>query len=65
MIAFTGPCPGHQYVQRKLNPTGLKKFVLQRVSGLGLDFVLYQGTGSFDLYEINGKKAGQRSRAAS
>ena len=45
-ISFTGRCPARQYVPRKPN-TGLKKY-----------FELYQGAGTFDQYELNGKKAG-------
>lgn len=43
MIPFTGNMQAKQFVRGKLNPWGLKNFVLCGSNGLAFDFLLFQG----------------------
>ena len=47
MIPFSGACALRQYVPNKPNPVGLKNYVAASQDGLVLDYVVYQGSGSF------------------
>ena len=47
MIPFSGACALRQYVPNKPNPVGLKNYVVASQDGMVLDYVVYQGSGSF------------------
>ncbi|CAH0723921.1 unnamed protein product, partial [Brenthis ino] len=47
IIPFRGSCGIKQYCPGKLNPVGLKAFVLTNPNGLILDFQIYQGNITF------------------
>ena len=61
---LTLPREGNMSIDEQLiSFTGLNNFVLAGASGLVLDFELYQGAGSFQQYQMDGKKAGQGTGA--
>jgi len=47
MIPFSGACAFRQYVPSKPNLLGLKNYVAASQDGMVLDYVIYQGSGSF------------------
>ena len=46
MIPFSGRVPAKQFIESKLNPVGLKNFLLCGKSGRMLEFEIYQGDGT-------------------
>ena len=46
MIPFTERVPAKQFIKSKLNPVGLKNFLLCGKSGRMLEFEIYQGDGT-------------------
>jgi hypothetical protein len=44
MVPFCGTTSLKQHVKKKLNPVGIKNFVLETPNGLVLKFFVYQGT---------------------
>ncbi|KAI5742008.1 hypothetical protein M8J77_002108 [Diaphorina citri] len=54
IIPFQGKSQIKQYVKGKPNPIGLKNFVLADENGLVLDFHIYQGKGTYRVFQKSG-----------
>lgn len=62
VIPFRGSCGIKQYCPGKLNPVGLKAFVLANPNGLILDFHIYQGNTTFpELLEASEFSLGEKA----
>jgi hypothetical protein len=54
MIPFAESCGIKQYCPNKINPVGLKAFVLSNTDGLVVDFTVYQGYTTYPELEKSG-----------